>query len=142
MNQSSELGTVKSLATYDYKKWGHRLIDDLVGMGMERSLIYRRLAKKLRVPEIHAHFRMTNDDPRLYRMVGVLQNMVEARTREYINHMRAKQKKLDKKGTPEKRISYKKMFTDKEVLREVGRRNSFNLRPWYKKVFDYFHESS
>lgn len=117
---------MRSLATIDYKDWGHRLIDRLVELGIPRNTVYKRLGRRIHK---NPHFGPANDDLQLRMMVNALNRMVEERQAELVRASLPK-KEIKKK----KHAQYKKeIFTDRELLREVGRRNTFNVMSWHQR---------
>jgi hypothetical protein len=138
----------KTLATYDYKKWGHRYIDDLVRLGVPRNKVYSQLAGRMKVHQSEAHFSRNNSDPVLWKMVHILKMMLETKEREISHARRLKEMQSNpiylekKKAKAERKLKYKSykqaVFSGKELLREVGRRNSMKVIPWYKRLFYFF----
>lgn len=130
----------RTLATIHFKGAGHEKIDYLVSLGVPREKVYAKLARKMRIPEWQAHFSKTNDDTSLWLRNEVLDKMIE--DREYALSMRemdsikdlskGRIKKLEFKRAAER--DYKTMFTDKSVLRRVGRRNRIRIK-WLKSLF-------
>lgn len=117
---------MRTMATIDFKDWGHRLIDRLVIMGIPRETVYKRLGRRV---HRNPHFGTVNDDMELRSMVNALNRMIEEIEAERIrNSIPKKQRKKQKHAQYRKEI-----FTDKELLREVGRRNTIKVMPWYRR---------
>lgn len=107
-------------AQYDLKARGHQLIETLVDMGVKQHEIYERMAKRLGVSILHAHFSMVSSTPQLERMLEVLETM-------------RKEEKLRKQKDAEK-MRYAQICDNRELLREVGRRNSIRCVPRWKRI--------
>lgn len=61
------------------KEDGHRLIDQLVASGVTRGTVYRRLAKRLGIPEPAAHFGPMNKIAEAQLAVDTLKSWLEQR---------------------------------------------------------------
>lgn len=101
-----------SAAACMLKQEGHELIDAMCTLGFDRNKIYLKLGRRMGSP-MRAHFSQTNDVATLNRMVRHLREMLFLARRPQGWHA------MRHDGT-----EYSKMFTDKAVLREVGRRNT------------------
>lgn len=118
---TTETKVVYSLAVVLLKQRGHDAIDRMVELGTPRLRVYHKLSKRMG-SRMLAHFSYVNDIPTLNKMVRHLDEML--------------MKKRISTGTDVPKgdkYDYKVMFTDKELLRQIGERNRAYLMPWWRK---------
>ena len=108
---------------HEIKDRGHRLTEELVKGGLRRGEIYSFLTKRM---GYNFHYAQRNEPQELIRANCELAGLLIARRRKAAKKTRKQKQWADYKD---------KIFTDKKVLQEVGRRNTERIRtaslpPW------------
>ena len=106
----------------NYKHLCHELMYEI--WGEDKGFAYQWLHRKFG-GDIHF---ATIDNEELLQMIY---NELLLIARPEVRYKKPIKKKV------KKHADYSKMFTDKEILREVGKRNTLKILPWYKKIFTY-----
>ena len=118
--------------THALRDRGHRLIEEISKTGLSRGQIYSLLTRRMRY---NFHYAQRNEPNELIHANMELLKILMARNKKFTNKMRKRKQWEEYKD---------KVFTDKEVLREVGRLNTERIRlaslPWWRrwcaKLFD------
>lgn len=124
------------------RRLGHNYIDDLVEAGMDRGVVYRKLAKALGVPEAEAHFSTTFSIKKLHKMVGALGKMHTAYFKN--RHSPARRVKVRKLGvlpTPMQVVKppskYKRDVLPRDIaaplIRQVAEANNRRRTVWWRR---------
>lgn len=126
MDTLSYLEKMPTLAHKMLKQRGHDLIDDLMKKGVDRQEVYKRLARRVHMRPFDCHFSKVSDLPTLNLMVKELDKMVNG------------PQKMPTMQDKTEAYDYGRIFNDKKVLQDVGRRNAERLQhkiePWYKRI--------
>lgn len=101
----------------ELKERGHELIEDVVALGVHRTNVYRQLSQRLGVRLKYAHFHLMRTAEECDLAIFVLED-IRFERQERLKRRRARVFDLARKN------EYKKaVYTNKELLQEVGRRN-------------------
>lgn len=114
---------MKSPKVLQLKDEGHRLIDKLVADGVKRAKVYRRLAKRLKVPEHDAHYSQMNSIARLTRANQALRDWIEQREKS----------KAAPPNPPGSRRRNKGQILPREAQIEAFRQLRLARMPWWRR---------
>lgn len=124
-----------------YKRRCHELIDEIWGSDKKgMAAAYTWLNNNFGGD---VHFSKLNNEKKLkeiYEAMWLLSFHPPEKGEKILSFKEQKKEKLA--SIKKKYTDYRtNVFTDKELLREIGRRNTLKVMPWYKKIINYFNPS-